>query len=187
MSEVVNKTILKNWASHIIVLLNDVFMQTRVRYFFTYRTHVRIIGLKENKKVFKLENKLKEKNRLINPNTTGYRDRKMAKWQGLILSEHSELIKEEKRKRGKVIIKKEKQTVEVIYHLIDNSYSQKKVIAIQLDCLFNGRYEDDIVGVVAGYYENYVYIQTRESGIVVCELDLIRNVEEYESTKWFRV
>jgi hypothetical protein len=111
----------------------------------------------------------------------------MAKWQGLILSEHSELIKEEKRKRGKVIIKKEKQTVEVIYHLIDNSYSQKKVIAIQLDCLFNGRYEDDIVGVVAGYYENYVYIQTRESGIVVCELDLIQNVEEYESTKWFRV
>ena len=187
MSEVVNKTILKNWASHIIVLLNDVFMQTRVRYSFTYRTHVRIIKLKENKKVFKLENKAKEKNKLINPNTTGYRDRKMAKWQGLILSEHSELVKEEKRKRGKVIIKKEKQTVEVIYHLIDDSYSQKKVIAIQLDCLFNGRYEDDIVGFVAGYYENYVYIQTIESGIVVCELDLIRNVEEYESTKWFRV
>lgn len=162
-------------------------MQTRVRYFFTYRTHVRIIGLKENKKVFKLENKAKEKNKLINPNTTGYRDRKMAKWQGLILSEHNEFVKEEKRKHGKEIIKKEKQPVEVIYPLIDYSYSQKVTVAIQLDCLFNGRYEDDLVGVVAGYYENYVYIQTMESGIVVCELDLIRNVEEYDWTKWFRV
>lgn len=76
-------------------------MQTRVRYFFTCRTHVRIIGLKENKKVFILENKSKEKNILINPNTTGYRDRKMAKWQGLILSEHNEFVKEEKRKHGK--------------------------------------------------------------------------------------
>lgn len=162
-------------------------MQTRVRYFFTYRTYVRIIGLKESKKVFKLENKLKEKNRLINPNTTGYRDRKMAKWQGLILSEHNEFVKEEKRKHGKEIIKKEKQPVEVIYPLIDYSYSQKVTVAIQLDCLFNGRYEDDLVGVVAGYYENYVYIQTMESGIVVCELDLIRHVEEYDWTKWFRV
>ncbi|MFL2101569.1 hypothetical protein [Desemzia sp. FAM 23991] len=111
----------------------------------------------------------------------------MAKWQGLILSEHNEFVKEEKRKHGKEIIKKEKQPVEVIYPLIDYSYSQKVTVAIQLDCLFNGRYEDDLVGVVAGYYENYVYIQTMESGIVVCELDLIRNVEEYDWTKWFRV
>ncbi len=51
--------------------------------------------------MFILENKSKEKNILINPNTTGYRDRKMAKWQGLILSEHNEFVKEEKRKHGK--------------------------------------------------------------------------------------
>lgn len=143
--------------------------------------------LKENKKVSKSDNKSKEKSVIINPNTSGYIDRKMAKWQGLILSEHSEMVKEEKRKSRKVNIEKEKQPEEVIYQLIDYSYSQKVMIAIQLDCLFNGNYEDDIVGVVAGYYETYIYIQTIESGLVVCELDLIRNVEEYETTKWFKV
>lgn len=154
---------------------------------FTNRTNVRIMELKANKKVSKLANKSKEKNILIDPNTSGYVDRKMAKWQGLILSEHSEIIKEEKSKSRKINIEKEKQPAKDIYPLIDYSYSQKVTVAIQLDCLFNGNYKDDIVGVVVGYYENYIYIQTMESGIVVCELDLIRNVEEYDLTKWFRV
>lgn len=143
--------------------------------------------LKEYKKVTNLDNELEEKNMIINPNTSGYVDRKMAKWQGLILSEHTEILKEEKINNRKVNIEKEKQSVESIYGLIDHSFSQKVMVTIQLDCLFNGNYQDDIIGVVFGYYENNIYVQTVDTEIVVCEIDLIRNVEVSKVKKWFTV
>ncbi|WP_156098829.1 hypothetical protein [Carnobacterium inhibens] len=134
-----------------------------------------------------LDNELEEKNMIINPNTSDYVDRKMAKWQGLILSEHTEILKEEKINNRKVNIEKEKQSVESIYGLIDHSFSQKVMVTIQLDCLFNGNYQDDIIGVVFGYYENNIYVQTVDTEIVVCEIDLIRNVEVSKVKKWFTV
>lgn len=143
--------------------------------------------LKEYKKVTNLDNELEEKNMIINPNTSGYVDRKMAKWQGLILSEHTEILKEEKINNRKVNIEKEKQSVETIYGLIDHSFSQKIMVTIQLDCLFNGNYQDDIIGVVFGYYENNIYVQTVDTEIVVCEIDLIGNIEVSKVKKWFTV
>lgn len=143
--------------------------------------------LKEYKKVTNLDNDLEEKNMIINPNTSGYVDRKMAKWQGLILSEHTEILKEEKINNRKVNIEKEKQSVETIYGLIDHSFSQKVMVTIQLDCLFNGNYQDDIIGVVFGYHENNIYVQTVDTELVVCEIDLIRNIEVSKVKKWFTV
>ena len=123
----------------------------------------------------------------INPNTSGYVDRKMAKWQGLILSEHNEIVKEEKINSKKVNREKEKQTEEEISKLIDFSYKQKSIIAIQLDYVINGKYEDDILGVVYGYFEDNIYIQSINAGLVFCEMDLIRNVEIVSLDKWFSV
>lgn len=143
--------------------------------------------LKEYKKVTNLDNELEENKTIINPNTSGYIDRKMAKWQGLILSEHAEILKEEKINNRKVNIEKEKQSVETIYRLIDRSFSQKVMVTIQLDCLFNGNYQDDIIGVVFGYHENNIYVQTVDTEIVVCEIDLIRNISEIKVKKWFTV
>ena len=134
-----------------------------------------------------LYDKSEEENIVINPNTSGYVDREMAKWQGLILSEHTEVVHEEKRQSRKVNREKEKQSLEAISELIDYSYRQKIPVAIQLDCLFDGKYEDDIIGVVCGYIEQHVYVQTIESEVIVCEFDLIRNVEEVKQTKWFSV
>lgn len=143
--------------------------------------------LKEYKKVTNLDNELEENKTIINPNTSGYIDRKMAKWQGLILSEHAEILKEEKINNRKINIEKEKQSVETIYRLIDRSFSQKVMVTIQLDCLFNGNYQDDIIGVVFGYHENNIYVQTVDTEIVVCEIDLIRNISEIKVKKWFTV
>lgn len=128
-----------------------------------------------------------EENITINPNTSGYIDRKMSKWQGLILSEHNEIVKEAKINSKKVNIEKEKQTEEEISKLIDFSYKQKSAIAIQLDYVINGKYEDDILGVVYGYYENNIYIQSINDGVIFCEMDLIRNVEKINFEKWFSV
>lgn len=134
-----------------------------------------------------LEDNNKDNNITINPNTSGYIDRKMAKWQGLILSEHIEKVIESEKVSKKNIIQKEKQPSENIYELIDYSYSQKKTIAIQMDLLFNGKYEEDIIGVVCGFFQEYIYIQKNDSDVVICDLGLIRNIEEYALMKWFKV
>ena len=98
--------------------------------------------------------------------------------------EHTEVVHEEKRQSRKVNREKEKQSLEAISELIDYPHRQKIPVAIQLDCLFDGKYEDDII-VVCGYFEQHVYVQTIESEVIVCEFDLIRNVEEVKQTKWF--
>lgn len=134
-----------------------------------------------------MNKKTNEDDIFINPNTSGYVDRKMAKWQGLILSEHNEIVKEEKINSKKVNREKEKQTEEEISKLIDFSYKQKSIIAIQLDYVINGKYEDDILGVVYGYFEDNIYIQSINAGLVFCEMDLIRNVEIVSLDKWFSV
>ncbi|SEL35203.1 hypothetical protein SAMN04488700_1623 [Carnobacterium iners] len=123
-----------------------------------------------------MDNKTNENNTIINPITSGYVDRGMAKWQGLILSEHNEVVNEEKKMSKKINIEKPKQSLEEISKIIDYSYRQKAVVTIQLDYLINGKYDDDILGVVYGYYENNIYIQSINAGIIFCELDLIRNV-----------
>lgn len=132
-----------------------------------------------------MKNEWQEKNKIINPRMSGYNDRKMAKWQGLILSEHSEAMNQSKEKNKKINDQKEKQSLENISKLIAYSYSQKKTVSIQVDCLFNCHYEDDLIGIVCGYHEDTIYIQT-EDELVVCELNLIRNVEKNEEKKWFK-
>ena len=132
-----------------------------------------------------MKNEWQEKNKIINPHLSGYKDRKMAKWQGLILSEHSEAVNQLNEKNKKRTIEKEKQSSKTISELIAYSYLQNKTVSVQVDCLFNGHYEDDLTGIVCGYYEDTIYIQT-EDELIVCELNLIRNVEKNEEKKWFK-
>lgn len=61
-----------------------------------------------------MKNEWQEKNKIINPRMSGYNDRKMAKWQGLILSEHSEAMNQSKEKNKKINDQKEKQSLENI-------------------------------------------------------------------------
>lgn len=133
-----------------------------------------------------MDNKNLDNNFIINPNTSGYSDRKMAKWQGLILSEHNELTSEKNKHSKKINLKKDKQEEEQVYELIDYSYSQKKVVVVQVDCLFNGKYEDDIVGVVCGYFHENIYLQKENSEVVVCDIGLIRHIEVEKTIKWYK-
>lgn len=133
-----------------------------------------------------MDNKNLDNNFIINPNTSGYSDRKIAKWQGLILSEHNELTSEKNKRSKKINLKKDRQEEEQVYELIDYSYSQKKVVVVQVDCLFNGKYEDDIEGVVCGYFHENIYFQKENSEVVVCDIGLIRHIEVEKTIKWYK-
>ena len=128
----------------------------------------------------------KEKDIVINPNTSGYIDRGMAKWQGLILSEHNELVQKERKASEKVNVKKEAHPTEYIYQLIHYSYSQKRPIIIQMNQVINGMYEEDIVGVVGGFFQDMIYIQRTPSTLIEVNVESIRNIEESTLIKWYR-
>ena len=130
-----------------------------------------------------MENDFKEKNVLMN--TGNYKDRKMAKWNGFILSEHTEQIKKVNKQLRKVNEPRPKQTEQEISNCIYNSFRQNRPISIQMDILFNGLYEDDIVGVVTGFEAENIYIQTNDE-TVFCDITLIRNIQESQTIKWFK-
>lgn len=130
-----------------------------------------------------MENDFKEKNVLMN--TSNYKDRKMTKWNGFILSEHTEQIKKVNKHLRKVNEPRPKQTEQEISNYIYNSFRQKRPISIQMDILFNGLYEDDLVGIVTGFEAENIYIQTNDETIF-CDIILIRNIQENQMVKWFK-
>ena len=117
-------------------------------------------------------------------NQSNYNDRKMAKWQGFVLSDHAELLKKSDNIKKKLNLKKEKQTTEIISETILQAYLTKKQLIIQMEFLLDGLYEDDLIGIVIGQEENNIYLQTH-SELIVLDSDLIRHAEISEAKKWW--
>ncbi|MBM6614308.1 hypothetical protein JTF06_05330 [Desemzia sp. RIT804] len=124
-----------------------------------------------------------EEEQLIDSFKEGYKDRNMAKWQGFILSDHTDLLKE-KEQRSLEHSAKEKQSLSVVSDFLQRSFAYGHQLAIQLDFIVNGSYEPDIIGVVTGYENELIYVQTDEE-IVVVDLSLIRHINILSAAKWF--
>lgn len=117
-------------------------------------------------------------------NQNNYNDRKMAKWQGFVLSDHAELMQKSDSIKNKINLKKEKQPPEIISETILQAYLTKKKLIIQMEFLLDGLYEDDLIGIVVGQEENHIYLQTH-SELIVLDSDLIRHAEISEPKKWW--
>ncbi len=117
-------------------------------------------------------------------NQNNYNDRKMAKWQGFVLSDHAELIQKSEKIKNKFNLAKEKQTPEIISEIIFQAFLTKKQLTIQMEFLLDGLYEDNLIGIVVGQEENNIYLQTH-SELVVLDSDFIRHAEIRESKKWW--
>lgn len=119
------------------------------------------------------------------PTQQGYNDRKMAKWDGFILSDHAELQNKAAAKRHKVNMPKEEQSLIVVSEHLNQAFSQKCPVCIQLDVVADGLYGEDITGTVCGFDEEQIYIQTADDRIAV-ELESIRHVSFLSMVKWFK-
>ena len=124
-----------------------------------------------------------KENKQISSFKEGYQDRKMAKWQGFILSDHSDLIRQEKEQQIKPMAK-EKQSLSVISDYLHRSFAYGHQLTVQLDFIVDGFYEPDIIGVVTGFDNHLIYIQSDEESVVI-DLSLIRHVEILPSSRWF--
>ena len=111
------------------------------------------------------------------PDQLGYHDRGKMKWQGLILSDMSEMLKEhqasEKLKRPEA--KKQMNLLEIT-EILQEAYLMKKKVKIQANIIKNGHYYPDLHCLIKGCYENEVYFQLNNGQIKSCEIKQIRHI-----------
>ncbi|MBP2098887.1 hypothetical protein [Enterococcus rivorum] len=110
----------------------------------------------------------------------GYQDRKMAKWTGFYLSEHTSVIEKERQLKSQTNVKKDRLSMEEIDVVLYTARLYNKPVSIQKEELdAEGNYPEDVIGIIEGY---------DCLGIIVngCKIDYdeIRHVEIKEFEKW---
>jgi len=113
-----------------------------------------------------------------------YKDRGMAKWQGLILAEHKKQIQAAVKKYNSEVARKNQMSDEEMTTILQNAFNNRKTIKIQLNTLTNGQYQRDLVGTIKGFEVGTLYIDNSNE-LVEVEIDSIRHIEYVENIKWF--
>lgn len=122
----------------------------------------------------------------LSPDALGYKDRGKMKWMGMMLSDHAEALKKEKKNtQTALIIPKEKLSAEEISTIFYKSYTLKKPVAVQLDIVKDGQYLPDIEGVIEGVQEETIYLKRRNQSLTKLRLEDIRHVEWIKSIEWY--
>lgn len=122
----------------------------------------------------------------LSPDALGYKDRGKMKWMGMMLSDHAEALKKQKKTtQSAIIIPREKLSLEEISTFLYKSYTLKKPLAIQLDIVKDGSYLPDIEGLAKGFKEDKVYITLRHHQVRQIDLDDIRHIQWIDSAQWF--
>jgi hypothetical protein len=100
-----------------------------------------------------------------------YQDRKMKKWAGFYLSEHTAMIAKESQKQ---LPKKKRQlSWPEIDRILAQAFQENLSIAIQKEELdYEGNYSEDIIGIIQGHDELGIYVANQKIGY-----DEIRHVE----------
>lgn len=112
-------------------------------------------------------------------------DRGMMKWNGMYLSDHTNQMKNDSKRRGKVNQAKLLQSQSEIDTLLIAAYTKNKRVAIQIEELDpEGHYFDDIIGKVAGYSGLTIYITSDDDqSLATVNRESIRNIELLDPNK----
>lgn len=122
----------------------------------------------------------------LSPDALGYKDRGKMKWMGMMLSDHAEALKKQKKDtQSAIIVPKEKLSLEELSTLLYKSYTLQKPLAIQLNIVKDGGYLPDIEGVAKGFKDDQVYIKLRDHRTRQIPLDDIRHIHWIDSAQWF--
>lgn len=109
-----------------------------------------------------------------------YQDRKMLKWNGFYLSEHTASISKLEGEEAVVWPAKEKMTGEEINQVLTFAKMKNFSVAIQKEELdVEGHHLPDVVGRITGFDSIGVYIGNKKIAY-----ESIRNAEIVEVKKW---
>lgn len=122
----------------------------------------------------------------LSPDALGYKDRGKMKWIGLMLSDHSEALKNQKQTSySSFCSPKPKQPLEEISAGLYHSYSREKPLAIQLNIITEGHYLPDIEGFIVGFREDSIYLKQRDCTLKTIAIEDIRHIEWIDTANWF--
>lgn len=118
------------------------------------------------------------------PDDLGYKDRGIMKWMGIMPTEQREYIYEQaqafKRGERKVL---EKESEEKIGEKLFYAHTNKQIVSIQQDIKRDGKFIEPTVGLVQGFHDQYVVLETKQ-GRKGMEMHNIRYVERVAYDKW---
>ena len=121
------------------------------------------------------------------PDQMGYKDRGKMKWQGLMLSDHSEALRKMfVEENGRNIAAKPQQSITEISEMLAEAYLLKKPITIQANTLQNGTYLEDIRCIVSGTFEKQIFLTLKDGRIVHTTLENIRHIQFTQSEIWYQ-
>lgn len=113
------------------------------------------------------------------PEDLEYKDRGIMKWLGMMLSDHSEALKQESLRNQRFEVKAKKEMTETeISNVLFHAFVRKSRVNIQANILKDGNYYQDLECRVSGYMDNKIYLLLEDGRLVNCALEDIRNVEE---------
>lgn len=120
------------------------------------------------------------------PDELGYKDRGKMKWLGLMLSDHSELLKVmEDSDRAKNVEAKPKQSLVEIGEILAHAHHTGDPVSIQANILQNGTYFKDVPCIVSGTHEEKIYLLLKNGRLVNTTLEDIRHIEYLDPMTWY--
>ena len=127
---------------------------------------------------------MKEGKKLMNDETKNildsYQDRKILKWMGFYLADHTEKLDNDLLNRQFIEQSKEKMSQESIDNTLQYAYEKGLGISIQKDIKdINGYYMKDTVGKIEGFNDRNLVI----NGETIL-FDEIRHIEVIPFEKW---
>lgn len=130
---------------------------------------------------------MKKKRTKMTPDELGYKDRGKIKWQGLILSDHTDAIHtvNDKEKQQEKLTKP-KQSLTEIGFILNEAYHCACPLTIQTNTLENGIYFQEISCMLLGTDEEKIYFSLKSGRIIAITLEDIRYVEFLDPQTWYQ-
>lgn len=121
----------------------------------------------------------------LNPNQMAYQDRGKMKWQGLLLSDHSEALKKTSRvqKENKILPKTRLSLID-LSKILALAYQKRQAISVQTNILTKNHHFQEFKALVAGSDENEIYFFLKNGQLIKIPLENISYVELFDPLLW---
>lgn len=119
------------------------------------------------------------------PDQLGYKDRGKMKWQGLILSDHTEAVKRMFKDDSKYPEAKKLMSEQEISTVLLQAFLQKAPVNIQANVLHDGHFKSDINCILKGVFDNRIILELKDGKAIACLIEDIRNVEFGSIEDWY--
>lgn len=121
----------------------------------------------------------------LTPDQMSYQDRGKMKWQGLILSDHTEALKKSNfDQQNRDAVPKSQLSLKDIGEKLAYAYHKKLPICLQMNTLINGTSIQEHYCLVAGNDENEIYFSCKNGKIFKTSLENIRYLELIDPVVW---